>query len=71
MLHYDEASERCLLNPTLAKAKKMRYNFGATKQYGGYGEEVITAGCGPVIMGSIPISHPTNIRPRKGSDFGL
>lgn len=25
-----------------------------------------TAGCGPVIMGSIPIGHPTNIRPVRG-----
>lgn len=37
--------------------------------HGGYGEGVITAGCGPVIMGSNPISHPNNIRSRKGSDF--
>ncbi len=42
---------------TLAKAKKMRYNLHANS-HGGYGEEVITAGCGPVIEGSIPSSHP-------------
>ncbi len=42
---------------TLAKAKKMGYNLHADL-YGGYGEEVITAGCGPVIEGSIPSSHP-------------
>ncbi len=29
--------------------------------HGDYGEEVITAGCGPVIEGSIPSSHPTSI----------
>ena len=28
-----------------------------------------TAGCGPVITGSIPVGHPMNIRPRNGSDF--
>lgn len=37
--------------------------------YGGYGEEVITAGCGPVIEGSIPSSHPNKIRPCYRSDF--
>jgi hypothetical protein len=42
---------------TLAKAEKMRYNLHANS-HGGYGEEVITAGCGPVIEGSIPSSHP-------------
>jgi hypothetical protein len=65
---------------TLAKAEKMRYNLHANS-HGGYGEEVITAGCGPVIEGSIPSSHPTKIRPfrvvflydpkRELSSYGL
>ncbi len=40
-------------------------------QYGGYGEEVITAGCGPVIEGSIPSSHPIKNPSRNRGIFVL
>lgn len=36
--------------------------------HGDYGEVVITAGCGPAITGSNPVSHPTKI-PREIEGF--
>ena len=34
--------------------------------YGGHGETVITAGCGPAIEGSIPSGHPMKIPRDEG-----
>jgi hypothetical protein len=51
----------------LAKEGKVRYKFRTSTNHGGYGEVVITAGCGPAIMGSNPISHPMSNAPLTGS----